>query len=146
VDNATAEAATTANIEFVPMQWAQWGLANLDRNIQRLLDQGLRPTALLGFNEPNMKSQVRCRMQLWQDSMSDMPEAPASLLQLSGRKGRGDPIDNQRRMALRSVLHSAHGSEPATKGQPGTRRAGNFWQRLDSSQAASARFSFCPAP
>lgn len=70
MDNATAEAATAANIEFVPMQWAQWGLVNLDRNIQQLLDQGLRPTALLGFNEPNMKSQVRCRMRLWQVSMS----------------------------------------------------------------------------
>ena len=49
-------------------QWNDWGVEDMDVNIQALTDAGLKPTAVLGFNEPNHAEQAcvarRCHLNI----------------------------------------------------------------------------------
>ena len=38
-------------------QWNDWGVEDLDANIQALKDAGVKVSAVLGFNEPNHEEQ-----------------------------------------------------------------------------------------
>ena len=44
---------------LVLAQWNDWGVETMDANIQALIDVGLKPSAVLGFNEPNHEEQAR---------------------------------------------------------------------------------------